>query len=303
MSVLPGLVISPLAGALLDRHGCTRLILLDFAVSAATMVLLTALALTLLLASWMLVGVVALNSLTSPFTRTGARSLIPRLVPRGLWDRANAVDAASYAVSSILGPVLAGLLVTWTQGEGALLTTSAVFGLASLCLVGLRDQAVAAPGRGSLAAEARAGLGYVLTNPSLRGLVLVSAGYNFSHGVLSLVLPMLVLQRLGLDAALVGALFGAFGFLIVYTIFGVFRRSEAPAPFTLSDLVGRQGSVAVSIPAGRLGSVYVRAEGQTREFSATAAIEIPSGTPVVVTGTTGTGLVVAPAESVARAGA
>jgi hypothetical protein len=58
--------------------------------------------------------------------------------------------------------------------------------------------------------------------------------------------------------------------------------------------VGRQASVAVSIPAGRFGSVWVKAEGQTHEFSATSAVDIPAGTAVTVTGTAGTGLVVAP---------
>jgi hypothetical protein len=52
--------------------------------------------------------------------------------------------------------------------------------------------------------------------------------------------------------------------------------------------------VSVSISAGRFGSVLVKAEGQTHEFSATASTDIPSGTPVTVTATAGTGLVVAP---------
>ena len=68
-----------------------------------------------------------------------------------------------------------------------------------------------------------------------------------------------------------GAVGGLGGLGIVYGLFSVFRRSEGAAPFQLSDLVGRAGSVAVSIPAGHRGSVYVKAEGQTHEFSATAA--------------------------------
>jgi len=103
-----------------------------------------------------------------------------------------------------------------------------------------------------------------------------------------------VLDVHGAQAAAVGAVSGALGFGLVYVLFSVFRRSEGPTPFTLGDLVGRQGSVAVSIPAGRFGSVLVRAEGMTREFSATAPVDVPSGTAVTITGTAGTGLVVAP---------
>lgn len=96
-------------------------------------------------------------------------------------------------------------------------------------------------------------------------------------------------------AALVGVAFGGAGVGIVYVVFSTFRRAEGKTPFTLDDLVGRRATVAVSIPAGRLGSIYIRAEGQTHEFSATAAADIPAGRPVVVTGVHGNGLVVAQA--------
>lgn len=98
-------------------------------------------------------------------------------------------------------------------------------------------------------------------------------------------------------AALVGVGFGAAGVGIVYVVFSTFWRAEGKTPFSLDDLVGRQATVAVSIPAGRLGSIYIRAEGQTHEYSATASADIEAGRPVVVTGVHGNGLVVAPAPA------
>jgi len=95
-------------------------------------------------------------------------------------------------------------------------------------------------------------------------------------------------------AAIVGTVGGVIGFGIVFVMFTLLRRSEGTNPFSTSTLVGRHASVSVSIPAGRFGSVLVKAEGQTHEFSATAAIDIGVGTAVTVTGTAGTGLVVAP---------
>jgi membrane-bound ClpP family serine protease len=95
-------------------------------------------------------------------------------------------------------------------------------------------------------------------------------------------------------AAVVGTIGGVIGFGIVFVMFSVLRRSEGANPFSTSSLVGRAASVSVSIPAGRFGSVLVKAEGQTHEFSATASVDIPTGAPVTVTGTAGTGLIVAP---------
>jgi membrane protein implicated in regulation of membrane protease activity len=101
-----------------------------------------------------------------------------------------------------------------------------------------------------------------------------------------------VLGLHGAAAAAVGVVFGLGGALLAFTLFGFMKRSEAPDPFSTEDLVGHDAFVAVSIPAGRWGSVYVKAEGQNHELTATAAEEIPAGTPVRITGTAGSGLVV-----------
>lgn len=100
-------------------------------------------------------------------------------------------------------------------------------------------------------------------------------------------------------AAVIGTIGGIIGVAIVFVMFSVLRRSEGANPFSTSSLVGRVASVAVSIPAGRFGTVLVKAEGQTHEFSATAPVDIPTGTPVTVTGTAGTGLIVSPIGAVA----
>ena len=79
---------------------------------------------------------------------------------------------------------------------------------------------------------------------------------------------------------------------IAYGIFRPLRRAEAPEPFSTRDLIGDDAFVQVGIPAGRYGSVLVKAEGQTHEFSATATTDIPAGTVARVTGVAGAGLIV-----------
>src|SRR5690348_13382700 len=73
LAVVPGLVISPLAGALLDRHGRLRLILVDYTIAAITLVLLAVLAGPHLLSPWLLLLIVALGSLTGPLSGSGTR--------------------------------------------------------------------------------------------------------------------------------------------------------------------------------------------------------------------------------------
>ena len=102
-----------------------------------------------------------------------------------------------------------------------------------------------------------------------------------------------VLDVHGGQAAIIGSIFGLAGMGIAYGIFSALRRAEAPEPFSTKDLVGTDAYVQVAIPAGHYGSVLVKAEGQTHEFSATASTDIPAGTIARVTGVAGAGLIVA----------
>jgi len=112
-----------------------------------------------------------------------------------------------------------------------------------------------------------------------------------------------VLDVHGGQAAIVGTAFGLVGMGIAYGLFGVLRRAEADEPFSMSDLVGDSAFVSVGIPAGRYGSVLVKKEGQTHEFSATASMDVAVGTTARVIGIAGNGLIVEPIseDQIARA--
>jgi membrane-bound ClpP family serine protease len=102
-----------------------------------------------------------------------------------------------------------------------------------------------------------------------------------------------VLDVHGGQAAVVGSGFGLAGFGVAFVLFSVLRRAEAAEPFSTRDLIGDDAFVAVGIPAGRFGSVIVKKEGQTHEYSATASSDIAAGSTVRVTGVAGSGLIVA----------
>src|SRR5207245_2825529 len=198
LAVAPGLVVSPIAGALLDRHGRARLVVLDYLVAAIALAALAALALGGLLPVPLLLAIVAAQSLTNPLSNAGMRTLFPILVPRRLWERANAMDSTGYVVSSVFGPALAGALagalVAAFGPEVALLATAAVYAVAMLVATGIHDPTERAQ-QGKLLADAWAGLVYVVRNPTLRGLALAVSTNNVAWGLFFIALPVLLLER------------------------------------------------------------------------------------------------------------
>jgi MFS family permease len=210
-SVLPGLLIAPIAGALLDRHGRTRLVALDYAVALICLALIGGLALAGALPVPLLLLITIVSSLTSILSQTGLRSLFPLLVPERLWERVNAIDSNGYLVATIIGPPLAAALVTLFGGAVALILIGLVFGAAMIAMIGAPDPDTSASSTGSLLADAWAGIRYTFGNATLRGLGLSISLLNLSGGMTTIVVPLVVLDRLGYSGIVVGLAFAASG--------------------------------------------------------------------------------------------
>ena len=210
LSLAPGLLLSPIAGALLDRHGRTRLMVVDYIVAAICLTLIVVLGATNTLSEVLLLVIVTAMSVTFPLSTTGVRTLFPLLVPRPLWERANAIDSNGYVVSSIFGPAIAGGLVATVGSVWALALTAAMYLVAAAVTAPLRDPLGVVP-HGGLIGDAWAGLVYVARHPTLRGLGISVSTANIGGGLFYIGLPVLVLLRLGGDAARVGQLFALQG--------------------------------------------------------------------------------------------
>ncbi len=210
-SVFPGLLISPVAGALLDRHGRVRLIVIDYLVALVALLLLGVLALNDALPPAVLIAIATLSSLTSVLSQTGLRSLFPLVVPKHLWERVNAIDANGYVVATILGPPIAAGLVTVLGGPAALIGVGLAFGLSAIAMIGIPEPRSETSTTGRLLLDAWHGLVYVWRNPTLRGLGFSIATLNLMGGVTTIAVPLIVLERLGYEEAAVGLAFAVSG--------------------------------------------------------------------------------------------
>ena len=204
IGIVPGLLVSPLAGAILDRHGRTRFILLDFLIAAGSLALIGGLALLDLLPPWLLILIAGVSALTGPFSNVGLRSLFPLMAPQHLWERVNAVDSNGYVIATIFGPPAAAVLIALVGGPIAIVIIGLVFAIAAIVLLPVPDPESETTTTGSLLQDAWLGLRYTWSNATLRGLGFSITTLNIAGGITTIVVPLIVLERLGLGEIVVG---------------------------------------------------------------------------------------------------
>ncbi len=258
-SIFPGLVASPIAGALLDRHGRVRLIVVDYAVALVSLALIGGLALAGLLPAWLLVLIALVSSVTGIFSHTGLRSLFPVIVPRHLWERVNAIDSNGYVIATIIGPPLAAALVATVGGPPTILAIAVAFGVAGLVMLRVPEPHVVTASTGRLLNDAWQGLRYFWNNATLRGLGFSLSIVNLAAGMTTIVIPLVVVDVLGAGQTAVGLVFALAGIAGMASVF-VFGRVDTRGrerPMIAIPMLLSAGAVALILPAAGAGGIEV----------------------------------------------
>jgi MFS family permease len=244
VSVTPGLLVGPVAGALLDRHGRARLIILDQAVAFGSLITIAVLAIAGALTPLLLILITAVAGLTHPLSNVGLRTLFPLIVPRRLWERVNALDSNGYVVATLVGPPAAGILVETIGGSEALIAIAALYALAAVVIVGVKDPPGSTSAEGRILRNAWDGLRYTVENKTLLGIGVGLAVLNVAGGIVSIVLPVILLSNLHLGDAVVGGVWAVMGVTggIGALAAGRWRISGKEQPILVWGMVGYAAS-------------------------------------------------------------
>ncbi|MET4638234.1 MFS transporter [Mycetocola sp. 2940] len=215
-AVLPAV----LGGPLVDRLGFKRASVLADIVSAVAIGAVPVLHLMGVLELWhLLLLVFALSSINAQGD-TARYALIPTLAQ---WagtstERANAVDRACVRLGQVVGPVLAGILITVFGATNVLLIDAGTF-LASATLVALgvpsransAERAPLSEGGGSYTAALAEGLRFVRSSKLLLSMVLLAALGNFLDKPLMAVIAPVYAETVFGSPTSLGIVLGAFG--------------------------------------------------------------------------------------------
>jgi MFS family permease len=217
-ALLPQVLLSPVAGAIVDRtRKRTALQLTD----AGGLVVIGALSVAHFagggLQPWQIYPAAALLGGCAAFQLPAMASAVPLLVGKEHLQRANGLLASAKSTAEVAGPALGGALLAFA-GVGFILVldlVSFLFALAVIRLVRLtRDRPAETPRPGSwrrLASESLDGLRYLFARPSLRDLMLVFFAVNLVIVVGFAVVQPMVLARTGNDVAALASVNTALG--------------------------------------------------------------------------------------------
>jgi DHA3 family macrolide efflux protein-like MFS transporter len=199
---LPRVLLAPFAGAIADRYDRRSIMILaDIGAAVATLGVVVML-LTGRLEVWHIYLSTVLSSSFSAFQDPAYRASITMLVPKEDLARAGGMDQMSFAVQSIITPLLAGVLYAGFGLQAIIVIDFAtfLFAVGALTLVhipqpqstigGLEDS-----GRDSIWRNATFGWKYLLKRPGLFGLLWYYAVVNFFLSFSGVLVAPLVLSN------------------------------------------------------------------------------------------------------------
>jgi len=232
--ITPFLIISPIAGVMVDRYNRKLMMMVsDFAAGLGTVAILV-LQSQGLLQFWMLYFVSALIGLGGAFQWPAYSAAISTMVPKEQYGRANGMMTLIEAGPGVLAPLLAGMFLPIVGLTGILAfdVITFIFAIGTLMVVFVPQPPKTVEGQkesGSFFKEAVYGFIYIFARPGLLGLQLVFMFGNLFAGIGYTMLAPMVLERTSNSAAALGAVqtAGAVGAVvggIAMSAWGGFKR-------------------------------------------------------------------------------
>jgi DHA3 family macrolide efflux protein-like MFS transporter len=212
MGMLPGILVSPFAGALVDRWDRRRVMIACDTGAAVTSLLIAGLLWAGQLAMWHIYVIVGINSILKAFQMPAYTAAITLMIPKEQLARASGMMQFGAGAAQIAAPFLAGILFGLIGLAGIILVdfTTFLVAVSTLLLVRVPSPPPTGAVRKHLLREAADGLAFITTRPGLLGMLIFFAIVNFGLGMAQVLFAPLVLKfatpvDLGLIAALGGA--------------------------------------------------------------------------------------------------
>ncbi len=177
---IPMLFFSVLAGAVADRYGRKRQLVISQVVNAGLNVLLAALVLTHHVQPWHVYVTGMLAGIVQAFQQPARQAMIPDLVDRAHLGNAIGLQSLAFNASRSIAPALSGLLIAWVDVGGSYVVQALIYSVATIWTVQIHDpisrrpsSAIAGIKPPSLAEGTAAGARYIWANRPVRAVMMI----------------------------------------------------------------------------------------------------------------------------------
>ena len=199
-SFAPTVLVSPIAGALVDRLPRKLVIMMSDLAAGLASVTILLLYSAGNLEIWHLYVAGAFAGVFESFQFPAFSAAISTMVPKEQYGRANGLLGLAESASTIAAPVLAGLLLALIGIGGILLIdiVSFLFAVSVLVFIAIPQPKQTDAGeeaKGNFWREVIYGFRYILARPSLLGLQLTFLGSNFFSGMGMILMNAMILAR------------------------------------------------------------------------------------------------------------
>ena len=232
--ITPFLIISPIAGVMVDRHNRKTMMMVSDLMAGIATTLILVFQYFGILEFWHMYFASIIYGLGMAFQWPAYSAAISTMVPKEQYGRANGMMSLIEAGPGVVAPLLAGMLLPVIGLTGILFFDVATFLLAigALSIVYIpqpQRTLEGEQGRGSIWKEASYGFKYIFARPSLLGLQLTFFIGNLFSGISFTLLAPMVLSRTANDSVILGSVLtsGAVGGLIggiAMSTWGGFKR-------------------------------------------------------------------------------
>lgn len=212
----PLVLLSPVAGALVDRWNRKLVVMFsDLGAGIATLTLLT-LYLTDSLQIWHLYAMGALAGTFEAFQFPAFSAAMTMMLRKEQYGRANGLLSMAESTAGIAAPILGGLLLTLIGIGGIMLidVVTVFFAISMVLLVHIPQPATTDVGeqaRSSLWRESVFGFKYIWARPSLLGMQMMFFLANLVAGYTMVLLAPMILARTGSNELALGTVQSALG--------------------------------------------------------------------------------------------
>jgi MFS family permease len=213
-TIIPLVVLSPVAGSLTDRYPRQRLLLVTMVIQTAQATALCVIWFAGVREFWLVFLLALVGGAATGLNGPVLQAFVPELVPRPDLPNAVMLNSAQFNVAKALGPIAAGILLVNTAGASWCFLLNAVsFAGVMVAVATIRGGRFPPPSteRHGFWRDFVEGVGHVRRHPGLRTAVGVNAFIASVGQPLVPLIPVVALEIYDADSVQFGILAGALG--------------------------------------------------------------------------------------------